>query len=144
MTNQVTAWIAGLDRRRLAAWTLFTVGGLLAVVVPSAFEAELSTTAVVVLSIGGGAVLWAGALWDEHIRHRDESGCVDERIAQIHYRAGFNAFWAAMAIGTTASFTLVNVEIAEIAVDPSELLVPIIVGGMVVFFASTRYYKRVM
>jgi archaellum biogenesis protein FlaJ (TadC family) len=112
------------------------VGGLLATATPTLLAAHLTGAVTVALSVGGGLVLFAGALWDDTVCRRGR----DERQAEIHYRAGYNAMLALVALFGTLLFAMVNVDYR-----PGPTVVwALTMTALPLYFGSVAYYRRVM
>jgi hypothetical protein len=124
------------ERTRLPAWTVMAVGAILATVVPTATGDALSEPLLLGLSVVGGLVLFAGALWDDTVLRRGR----DERQAEIHYRSGYNGMLALVALFGTLFFAMVNLEMRP---DPT-VVWALSMTVLPVYFGSVYYYRRVM
>lgn len=125
-----------VNNRRLAAWAVMGIGLALVVGVPSVLGDGASTELLLGVSVVGGTVAFAGALWDDTICRSER----DERMAEIHYRSGYNALLALAALLGTVFFTAVNL---DIAVD-SMVLWAALMAGLAVYFGSVAWFKRTM
>lgn len=125
-----------VSRRRLAAWAVTGIGLALVIGVPSVLGDAASTELLVGVSVLGGSAVFAGALWDDTICRSDR----DERMAEIHYRSGYNALLALAAMLGTVFFTAVNLD-----TDIRSMVVwGVLMAGLVVYFGSVAWYKRTM
>ncbi len=128
-----------VDRRRLAAYALVVLGGIVAAVVPEAVKGTLGDQALLALSVGGGVVMWAGAMWAERLQHT--VGCADERLTQIHYRAGWLAFGTLLGVLIVTTFALGN---TDYTIETGYLLAGLLFVGLGVFLGTIAVLKRRM
>lgn len=128
--------MARITRRRLAAWTIGGIGIVLAAVVPEYLGQSASTDLLLGLSVTGAGFVWASAIWDDTICRRDR----DERLAAIHYRAGYNAMLAYAASTGSLIFVGSNLDrrISVLTVGGVLLI------GLAVYLASVTWFKRQM
>jgi hypothetical protein len=132
----MTPMLSPPDRERLAAWGVMAAGIGLALVAPTVGAELLTDPVAVALTVGGGLVLFAGALWDDTICRRDR----DERQAEIHYRSGYNAMIVLVALFGTLFLAMVGVDYR-----PAPLVVWALTMAMLpVYYGSVLYYRRVM
>ncbi|MFB6251196.1 MAG: hypothetical protein ABEI27_05845 [Halobellus sp.] len=125
-----------LTRERFGAWALLGVGIVLVAVLPEAIGQSLSSDALLALSVVGGVVVWAGATWDDVICRRYR----DERVAEIHYRAGYNTALAFSALLGTLIFVVTNLD-RSVSVA---MLTGVLFGSLAVYFGTVAWLKRQM
>ncbi|MHB9288378.1 hypothetical protein ACKVMT_15215 [Halobacteriales archaeon Cl-PHB] len=139
MTVTLGDRFGGTRRKRYAAWSVALVGALLATVLPDALEGTLGDPVLLGLSVVGGTTLWAGAMWAEHLQHTE--GCADERLTQIHLRAGWVAFWTMVGLTMVLGFALGN---TDYTLQTGYLLALPLFVGVVVFMGTVAVLKRRM
>lgn len=128
----------GYSKRGVAVG-LMLVGMALGVVVAPGIQESTAGTVTFGISFAGGLLMFAGAVWRDVILRAE--GVVDERYAQIHYRAGWYAFAATVAILVTTSISAAN---ADLAVEESGVVALVPVVGLAVYFGTVTVLKRRM
>lgn len=128
-----------IDWRRYMPGALMALGALLVVVVPGAIEESTGATALLAISFVGGMALWSGAIWYEVRKRR--TGVIDERFAEIHYRAGWYAFAVTVALAITASISAAN---ADVELGGRAVVVLVAIVGLAVYFGGVAWFRRRM
>jgi hypothetical protein len=125
-----------MRRERLLGAGAVALGLALATVVPNLLAGTLGEASLVALSVGGGGLMFAGAVYDDAACRAER----DERQAEIHYRSGYNALLALAAAVGILFTTMVNL---DTAVGPL-VLWAVLLSALPVYFGSVQYYRRVM
>lgn len=125
-----------IERHRLAAWVLMAVGVVLVVGIPEVIEGSASTAVLLGLSVAGGVLLWAGAIWDDTLCRAER----DERVAEIHYRAGYNTALAFGALNGMVIFVTTNLDM-RVSVTA---IAATLGAGLAVYFGSVAWLRRTM
>lgn len=125
-----------IRRSRIAAAAIGGIGVLLATVLPGLLGTDTPQNVVLGLSVAGAALIWTAAIWDDTICRRQR----DERVAEIHYRAGYNTALAFGALNGTLIFVGTNLDTAVSVTTIGNTLV----AALVVYFGSVAWLKRSM
>lgn len=96
------------SRQRKAAWILFALGMLLVLLV-AWYRDSASAVHLAGLITVAGALIITGTVWREHRYIVEEE--VDERAAQIRFRAGWYAFMITMGVVWVAGALVVFVDL---------------------------------
>lgn len=96
------------SRQRKAAWGLFALG-MLFVLPVAGLRNSASALQMAALITVAGALIITGTVWREHRYIVEEE--VDERAAQIRFRAGWYAFMITMGVVWVAGALVVFVDI---------------------------------
>lgn len=117
------------------AWASIVVGAVLVYGIPT-FVDSLPDDRLLALSVGGGAMVWLGAIWEDVL----QQGTRDERFAAIHYRAGYTTMLALVALIGTLMSVAMNLEtgFGRLWLGGS------LVVALVVYLASVAVYRRRM
>lgn len=117
---------------RYFPWFLGAIGIVLVAILPVFLD--VSRNVVLWLALGGSVILWIGGIWRDSLRRSQR----DERVAEIHYRAGYNTSLALVVQLGTLSFVLSTV---EVNITTSVILGMLFVAA-VVYRGSVEWLKR--